>query len=983
MGIRRRRKKINTILTTIDRRLKSVELQRVPSVIKEGTITKRMLSKSIQLSLDTSADSAAETPGTTTPKPPEFRTKPFTNIVKIVYRGYNEVGTANDRDRARVYFETDPGLNVGDKIKFAAVTGSLDLPSKTTEYTVKEVGIVDGYNTVVYFPGRGTISNGAKTYDKGWRIRVANITVTGAIVDEAGTKFKFGQIILDGKDTTPAANDDYTNGPTWPAGIATTSGIHFTGGGFDVGDLINIDGLGSLFDGTHKVTFKEVINKRITLRFEFKDYPSAPVQLPSSSGAMRGAAGRYLRDGETWTDTSVEPALTWVWDDQRQLWWNASVSDLPEGVLVDDGVPPKPPTGLSGTAQGYILGSSSFSRVNLNWVAPTQNSNNTNLSDLKGYSVFFRYASADPWKFYSDTAAASETIEELLPNRTVFFAVKAFDVTRNTSTFSTSVSILTVAGATGLNAPSKPNISSRLGQLRVTWNGLDANGATPPAALIRGVQVHWSVVSGFTPNASTLKGFLSGKNDFFSDIDPVYGVPYHFRFVFLDISNVTSAASVQEIGSVAPLVDTDLILGSLTRWPFGANTVNVASIANGSISATTLVSGNDADGTAIRIEGKIAAGSIGATAIAANSIVAGKIAVDAIEARHISALSIEVGKLAANSVTADNIVSGSITSDKIDATTRIRLGDSNSTAPANYIEFGFVTLPGTGVSAPGIIGQYQNQETFYLGGWNNGQNSSGFSLGVISGDNYNDVIAVSGYDNGLGAATSLDIVAGALELRAIAGSFSDPRGVDITAQGGPIRLVPQGGNDETGNTNGVRVSKEFLVGKTSIQDWQEVEGTHIFSGFIASANSSGQAIGLSRRFNNGAVAAFYRGTQTIVGSISVTATATSYITSSDYRLKENIIPLDGAIEKLRLLKPRTFNFISEPDETVDGFIAHEVQEAVPLAATGTKDALDKDGAPEYQGVDAAKLVPVLTSALQIALEKIDSISDRLNALERK
>jgi len=77
--------------------------------------------------------------------------------------------------------------------------------------------------------------------------------------------------------------------------------------------------------------------------------------------------------------------------------------------------------------------------------------------------------------------------------------------------------------------------------------------------------------------------------------------------------------------------------------------------------------------------------------------------------------------------------------------------------------------------------------------------------------------------------------------------------------------------------------------------------------------------------------------------------------------------------------PSRFNFISDPDKTVDGFLAHEVQDVVPEAIFGTKDAVDSDGNPEYQGIDQSKLVPLLTAALQEAITEIESLKSRLDA----
>ena len=119
---------------------------------------------------------------------------------------------------------------------------------------------------------------------------------------------------------------------------------------------------------------------------------------------------------------------------------------------------------------------------------------------------------------------------------------------------------------------------------------------------------------------------------------------------------------------------------------------------------------------------------------------------------------------------------------------------------------------------------------------------------------------------------------------------------------------------------------------------------------------------------------------TTVGSVTTNGSATAYNTSSDYRLKEDVIDMQDSIERVKALKP--VNFAWKLDGTrVDGFLAHEAQEVVPAAVTGTKDAVDEDGQPDYQGIDQSKLVPLLTKALQEALTKIESLEARVAALE--
>jgi len=124
--------------------------------------------------------------------------------------------------------------------------------------------------------------------------------------------------------------------------------------------------------------------------------------------------------------------------------------------------------------------------------------------------------------------------------------------------------------------------------------------------------------------------------------------------------------------------------------------------------------------------------------------------------------------------------------------------------------------------------------------------------------------------------------------------------------------------------------------------------------------------------------AFYNTSNSLIGSITgSTGSITYYNTTSDYRLKENVNYTWDATSQLKQLKPAKFNFIADPDNTVDGFIAHEVQEVVPHAVTGEKDG------KEMQVIDHSKLVPLLTASLQEALKRIDSLEEQVNALKGK
>ena len=150
----------------------------------------------------------------------------------------------------------------------------------------------------------------------------------------------------------------------------------------------------------------------------------------------------------------------------------------------------------------------------------------------------------------------------------------------------------------------------------------------------------------------------------------------------------------------------------------------------------------------------------------------------------------------------------------------------------------------------------------------------------------------------------------------------------------------------------------------------------------------------------------FRNTNGQVGRIGCNGSATSYITSSDYRLKENIAPMTGALAKVAQLKPSTYKWKIDGADG-QGFIAHELQAIVPDCVSGDKDATReeryeatpavKDEAgnitspavmgtrtvPVYQGIDTSFLVATLTAAIQEQQATITALTARIVALEAK
>jgi hypothetical protein len=173
---------------------------------------------------------------------------------------------------------------------------------------------------------------------------------------------------------------------------------------------------------------------------------------------------------------------------------------------------------------------------------------------------------------------------------------------------------------------------------------------------------------------------------------------------------------------------------------------------------------------------------------------------------------------------------------------------------------------------------------------------------------------------------------------------------------------------EGNSTEHMRIdsSGNVLVSCTATMDFGASDAAGVVieaSDSIAASRSGNATLWLKRFGSDGAIVNFYKSTSA-VGSISVNGSATAYNTSSDYRLKENVDYDWDATTRLKQLKPARFNFITDADTTVDGFIAHEAQTVVPNSVTGTKDEVDEDGVAVMQSIDNSKLVPLLVKTIQ-------------------
>jgi hypothetical protein len=225
---------------------------------------------------------------------------------------------------------------------------------------------------------------------------------------------------------------------------------------------------------------------------------------------------------------------------------------------------------------------------------------------------------------------------------------------------------------------------------------------------------------------------------------------------------------------------------------------------------------------------------------------------------------------------------------------------------------------------------------------------------------------------GPGLASRISFTGGATALGFVQGSnfSSGVAGIQLSGDGTNVHAsLDNSGNLLVGTTSSINVAS----GST--------DGATIYPSSLQISRNDGTPLLMRRRSSNGEMVAFRRDT-TFVGSISVTTTATAYNTSSDYRLKDNIQPLQNALGVVAQLKPVTYKWKSDGSDG-QGFIAHELAEVVPDCVTGEKDAVEEDGSIKAQAIDTSFLVATLTAALQEAHGLIKDLQARVDVLESK
>ncbi len=1023
MGIRRRRRKLTTLMSRLDQRVKSVELRPI-SLLTQDQIT-----------------AAVET-GTPTLPPTAVLADGAPVFVKIqdAYL-YPKKINGQTEDRVEIYVESDLDLAVGDTIHVSGIhgTSTLNIDVTSEDFIVKAVDTPPWTKRTL--PG-GKVKDDPSTD----QLPGVVITNTYSFAPETAaptTLTQYRQLQTKRLVSTYAI--------TGTTVTLTTNATHK----FQVDDIVFVD----IFaedsraygpDGLFRIT--GVTSNTITYTLDAGVDTPVPTTTPDAPFYVYPVAKKFLAIGSTWADSANNKI--YYWDGIRWVDYS-NVADP-----VQDGDPPAAPTNLQVTSEGMVSTNVSFptAKVTLSWTAPNKTKAGKDLTDLVGYRIKWRRNTNEDWRIKDVPikTATSYTFDDdarFEQGKLYYFQLIAYDSGQQDSD-PVSKSHTTAIKSTPISAvgPTAPIIESKLGTMTVKWDGLLATTppSLPPSDLLY-LKIHRSAVSGFTPSDSTLISTISAvANNYaiFSDVE--YNTDYYFKFVLTDSSGVHSLASVQSTARVTPLVNTDLLVANvLNSWSFAGNLVSAGALANGAINAASLLGPN------VVTQNAISANAIGANQIAAGAIIAGKIGADAVTANTVAANAISANAIQANAIEADKIKVGALDGKLITGAT-VRTSATNPRVEMNNtglyaynsgggLTFRILSSDGSVYIASGVqIGGYATSAD--LSTVSNVAANAIPKGGAASDINtWKDTTTIDG-----GAITTGTIDADRLKATSVlagtirtgttgarieirGSSSSAPGIVGYKATGTAFRFYANGmsylddviadtitvgsGGTITGgiirtSASGQRVEIRGDTDSVQFRDTAgnlrgEIEG--IGSGlYLSSGPLTGSLVvgsGVQLNDSNGTVASFTNSGQllTFVGTTTSAANmrrqdyrTAIQVVSSDRRIKDSIEEIASGLDIVSQLRPVTFNSkVDETDKLFSGFLAQDVANVLPISEY-TVVQENPDMIPNMEGAESlgfdidplltlnhTELIPYLTKAIQELSEKNAALEARLSALEGK
>lgn len=236
----------------------------------------------------------------------------------------------------------------------------------------------------------------------------------------------------------------------------------------------------------------------------------------------------------------------------------AGASTSPPTTVKDKTIPDAP-TGLNGTSAVYLSGRGvQFAQVTLNWAAVVTNTDGTTIDDFDRYEIQWWYTDEASIVHFVNSPDNLVNISGLTPAKQFNYKVRACDSNAHKSAWSSTFTFALNSDTTAPPVPSTPVVTSYLGLLRATWDGLGSSGELMPLDF-RYTEVWYSTVNNFTPGAANtfLADFLPGKGTV-NISGLTYGTTYYVKFVSVDQNDNRSSASAQASGVPQQVVQTDI-----------------------------------------------------------------------------------------------------------------------------------------------------------------------------------------------------------------------------------------------------------------------------------------------------------------------------------------------------------------------------------------------------------------------------------------
>jgi hypothetical protein len=885
-SIRNRRKKITTLLTDVNSRIRNVELR---STSQEAATTNE------------ETDENFVTPGS-------YLSSVAPSTWKKVIAGYyySKQVTGFQNDRVELFLNVDAGLEIDEFLEVSGINSPVEVSKKRKVLGTGQV-VGEYRNNRPWFSPIPAGATHALLYSVG---------AEPGFSESRNLKTKFA--ISSFSATTTVATIVFSE-------------VH----NFNVGNVIDISELGGNMAGIDGLFFVDTVPSTTSITYKFSKSINAPIaSTPATPNKfVYATVHEYVELGDSWINTSTDPDSLFIWDGIR---WIAA-SD-PSSVKKDD-LEPKPPTNLEVESVAYP-NETGFSRASatFSWSAPTQNIDDSELTDLAGYDIQWAGptitgATGDKWATAGGYAFVETSIDipDLPSGQEVQFRVRAIDTGGLKSNFASITKLMGVRSDV-LLAPSPPIADTRLGTVTIRWDGLQQNGSVPPNFLDY-IEVHVASGSNFTPSASTLVGKIDKTGgDFFVITDLPYNAVRFVRLVFVDQDGKRGSPSTQVQITVKPLVDTDIIGKILS----GANIVPGSITASESIIGET-ITGNLIQALTIRTGNleaniitadKINAGAITAVAISAGAITAAKISAGAITADKISAGAITADKIAANTITAGQIAAGAITASELAANSITATNGKIESINASVISAGTITGRVFQTSSSGkrvTLGTAEDNIVFHDSDGNNvGQAYGAAGSGLI--------ISASG--------TS----ASRLILSSSVWRLGRSNGTEMVYQAFRNRF----------EFNGARIRSDQLASNSNRVLYANANGD-IFYGQVAN---------------------------------------TTFTSTSDRRLKSNIEDSKLGLEMISKLKPVKFNLDIKGFEGRNrqyGLIAQDILETLEnLGVDEPTDIVQENLEHDYDqiekgqpalNVDYTQFIPILIRSVQELSAKVESLETKLRDKE--